>query len=166
MAVKESFGFLPFRRFILGSFLKHRVTSVWVSVEHTDRGCRPGWSVSRVAAGRTTPRHWGLRWWRVAVSIGTYDGGNNHRLSGTLERNYVTNGSQSRLVLFRPKRFLPGQEVLQGSGFVLLLAHNAVSLLLLHLPNARREGVDVVEHGLHGDGDFVRLLTNGKRIVF
>lgn len=56
---------------------------------------------------------------------------------------------------------LPGEEVLQRTGLVLLLTDDAVSLLLLHLPNARREGVDVVEHGLHGDGDFVRLLTRG-----
>lgn len=62
---------------------------------------------------------------------------------------------------------LPGEEVLQRPGLVLLLADDAVSLLLLHLPNARREGVDVVEHGLHGDGDFVRLLTRGgKKKVF
>lgn len=77
---------------------------------------------------------------------------------------------QTRLHLAReskpPRRFVPRQEVLQRSWFVLLFAHDAVSLLLLHLPNARREGVDVVEHGLHGDGDFVRLLKRGKEIVF
>lgn len=60
----------------------------------------------------------------------------------------------------------PGEEVLQRSGLVLLLADHAVSLLLLHLPDARREGVDVVKHGLHGDGDFVRLLTERTESVF
>lgn len=54
---------------------------------------------------------------------------------------------------------LPGEEVLQRSGLVLLLAHNPVSLLLLHLADAGGEGVDVVEHSLHGDGNFIGLLT-------
>lgn len=78
------------------------------------------------------------------------------------------NASISRPGITTLAEVLPGEEVLQRPGLVLLLTDDAVSLLLLHLPNARREGVDVVEHGLHGDGDFVRLLTRGgkKIIVF
>lgn len=73
------------------------------------------------------------------------------------------NASLSRPGVKTLAEVLPGEEVLQRPGLVLLLADDAVSLLLLHLPNARREGVDVVEHGLHGDGDFVRLLTRGGK---
>lgn len=53
---------------------------------------------------------------------------------------------------------LPGEEVLQRPGLVLFLADNPVSLLLLHLSDAGGEGVDVVEHSLHGDGDLIGLL--------
>lgn len=73
------------------------------------------------------------------------------------------NASISRPGITTLAEVLPGEEVLQRPGLVLLLTDDAVSLLLLHLPNARREGVDVVEHGLHGDGDFVRLLTRGGK---
>ena len=52
----------------------------------------------------------------------------------------------------------PGQEVLQGSGLVLLLAGDPVPLLLVHLCDAWVEGVDVVQHGRHGDRNLVLLL--------
>lgn len=58
---------------------------------------------------------------------------------------------------------LPGKEVLQRSGLVLFLTDDAVPLLLLHLSNARGERVDVVEHGLHGDWNLIRLLTKEKK---
>lgn len=54
---------------------------------------------------------------------------------------------------------LPGEEVLQRSRFVLFLTHNTISLLLLHFSDAGGEGVDVVEYSLHGDGNFIGLLT-------
>ena len=52
----------------------------------------------------------------------------------------------------------PGQEVLQGARLVVLLTLRAVPVLKLHLADAGGESVDVVEHGLHGDGNLVGLL--------
>lgn len=55
----------------------------------------------------------------------------------------------------------PGQEGLQGARRVLLLAGDTLPLLLLHLGDARGEGVEVVKHRLHGDGNLVLLLPGG-----
>lgn len=57
----------------------------------------------------------------------------------------------------------PGEEVLQWPGLILFRTENTISLLLLHLSNARREGVNVVKDGLHGNGNLVGLLWKFKK---
>lgn len=59
-------------------------------------------------------------------------------------------------------RIPPGQEVFQRPGLVLFLTDDSVSLLLLHLPDSGGEGVNVVKHRLHGDGDLIGLLLKKK----
>lgn len=52
---------------------------------------------------------------------------------------------------------VPGQEVLQGL-LLVLLAGNALLLLLLHVFDSGLESIDQIEHRLHRDWHFIVLL--------